>query len=89
MTTNTARYLSSTAYVDFADIFAARTILRRIRDNAASYRLKQQIQRERRELEQLPEHLLRDMGLDKADVLQEVRRGFHDIPAQRRHDSCF
>lgn len=83
MTTNTAVYLSGSGRFDLADVFAGKAILRRSRDWLATRRLKIQIQKERRELEQLPEHLLHDIGVNQADALQESRRGFHDVPLER------
>ncbi len=83
MTTNTTLYLSNTGHFDFAEVFAGKAILRQGKSWLATRRLKVQIQKERRELEQLPEHLLRDIGVNHADAQHEAQRGFHDIPADR------
>ena len=83
MTTNTTLYLSNTGHFEFARVFAASTILSHGKDWLATRRLKIQIQKERRELEKLPEHLLRDIGVNRVDAEQEARRDFHDIPVER------
>ena len=84
MTTNTTLYLSTTGHLTIAEVFADNSMLRQGKDWLANYRLKIQIQKERRELEQLPEHLLRDIGVNQADALSEAGRGFDDIPLERR-----
>lgn len=83
MTTNTALYLSNTGHFDFSQLSAGKGILRQGKNWLINHRLKQQIQKERRELEQLPEYLLRDIGVNRADAEHEVQRNFHDIPAER------
>lgn len=83
MTTNTTLYLSNTGHFDFAEVFAGKTILRQGKEWLTTHRLKQQIQKERRELEQLPEELLHDIGVSRADAEREAKRGFHDIPVER------
>jgi len=42
------------------------------------------IWRERRELEQLTEEHMRDIGIDPQHVLQECKKSFFDIPDDRR-----
>ena len=84
MTTNTTLYLSNTGHFDFSDAFTVKAVLRQGKHWLATRRLKIQIQKERRELEKLPEHLLQDIGLNSADAQREAQRGFHDIPTDRK-----
>ncbi|SFL13358.1 DUF1127 domain-containing protein [Shimia haliotis] len=41
------------------------------------------IARQRRELAQLDDYALEDMGLSRADVAQEIKRPLWDVPAHR------
>ena len=47
--------------------------------------LRWQVKRERRALARLPDNLLADMGIDRAEALRESRRSLMDIPARRIH----
>ena len=39
--------------------------------------------RERRDLSKLPDHILRDIGIDRATASQEAERPFWDLPEGR------
>lgn len=41
------------------------------------------VARERRDLRKLPDHMLRDIGIDRATASQEVARPFWDLPEGR------
>jgi len=45
--------------------------------------LRFEIQQERRDLAQLPDHLLKDIGVDRVDAERESARDFFDIPKSR------
>jgi uncharacterized protein YjiS (DUF1127 family) len=44
--------------------------------------LRAEVKRERRMLAKLPDTLLADMGIDRADALRESRRSWRDVPPQ-------
>jgi len=46
-------------------------------------RLRYQIQKERKELSSLPDHLLNDIGINRGRAEVEAARKFNDIPANR------
>ena len=45
--------------------------------------LRWQVKKERRTLARLPDKLLADMGITRADALRESRRAWRDVPTQR------
>jgi len=64
----------------------SRLSIKRIRHWLDLQHLRAQVRRERRALSQLPDSLLADMGIDRAEALQESRRPWRDVPQQRlRH----
>lgn len=49
--------------------------------------LRLQIIEERRQLAELPDHVLADIGIDRVDALQESRKGAYDLPRDRLRDA--
>ncbi|MEZ5449565.1 MAG: DUF1127 domain-containing protein [Thiolinea sp.] len=45
--------------------------------------LRNKVQAERRQLAELPEHLLNDIGISRGEALTESQRADHDLPAAR------
>lgn len=51
--------------------------------------LKAQIKKERRELAELDDRQLRDIGISREDAAREAARKFDDIPRRRIRFMCF
>ena len=62
---------------------ARRLSIKRIRRWLDLQLLRAQVRRERQTLSQLPDALLADMGIDRAEAQRESRRPWRDVPPQR------
>ena len=49
----------------------------------AKYKLRRQVALERKQLDELPEELLKDMGIKREDAVLESRRDPGDLPEDR------
>ena len=57
-------------------------LLEALRDWSSQQVLRARIQRERQQLREMPEAILRDLGITRGDAIAEARR--NDIPPARR-----
>jgi len=58
-------------------------LLGQLRHWLALHWLRTQVQQERKQLRDLPDSILRDIGIDRNDALRESERGFSDLPLNR------
>jgi len=54
----------------------------------ARYRLRRQVAAERKQLAELPEALLKDIGIKREDAVLESRRDPGDLPKDRLEKLC-
>jgi len=80
MNLNIARNASHAGHPDLFDISA---LLQYARDWTELHRVRRAIQKERDQLAELPDHLLHDIGVSRADAEIESQRRFEDIPTGR------
>nr|CAA6824494.1 MAG: Unknown protein [uncultured Thiotrichaceae bacterium] len=71
------------AYTGSSDLFDMTALLQRALDWLELQRVRRAIQKERDQLAELPEHVLQDIGVSRADALIESQRRFEDIPTGR------
>jgi len=62
------------------------TLLQKVRGWAQREALKYQLRQERRQLAEMSDAMLRDLGIDRADALAEAVSS--DIPAERLNYKC-
>ncbi|PID44869.1 MAG: hypothetical protein CSB48_00200 [Proteobacteria bacterium] len=79
MTTNTLG-TSHLVSVDIKPLFER--ALKKIREIFNRILIANQVARERRLLATLTEYQLRDIGLSRSDVHEEIRRGYWDLPTR-------
>ncbi|MEZ5535323.1 MAG: DUF1127 domain-containing protein [Thiolinea sp.] len=80
MILNIARFLPR---AEHRESVVARSLRQSVLHWLELQQLRHKIRKEREQLAALPDHLLRDIGVSRADAEAESRRSFEDIPAGR------
>ena len=80
MNMNIAQNVSSAGH---PDLFGISGLVRSIKNWFELQRVQQAIRKERDQLAALPDHLLQDIGVSRAEAAIESQRSLEDIPAGR------
>ena len=67
----------------FVDVSEARSLKSLLSAGLTRYKLRRQVAAERKQLAELPDELLKDMGIKREDAILESRRDPGDLPKDR------
>lgn len=73
----------SLSYAGNLDLVLLGSLLQKSREWLALQQLKRQVYQERQQLMELPDELLKDIGITRIDAERESLRGFDDMPSKR------